>query len=213
MGRTCKFKFLLTLLSIFFYATYIHSQWSIGFNGGINLGNMEKSNLIPGVETSSNTGAVIGGFIDYKLTNFLNSSLGIRYIKKGMKGKIDIPDHSGGSEDNFDYLEFPLYAKIRFSESTFTPFLFGGINLGYLLNAKEVGTINNENVSYDITEEYKKIDIASDIGIGLEYIFSTNSSYSFSINYSYGLKNIFEQSWGTHYHRGIQLLFATIFKL
>lgn len=208
-----KSKLLFTIFFVLFYVSAINAQLSIGLKGGINFGNMKMSNLIPGVQTSPKSGVAIGGFIEYEFSNIFASLLEIRYVQKGIEGKINIPDYISEAKYYFNYLEFPLYFTFKIDDHALKPFLIGGINLGYLLSANVEGTTNGEKVSYDRIDEYEKVDLAVDFGIGLEYLISTDLSYLFSLNYSYGLTDILKWPDDTNYHRGILLLIGAKFKL
>jgi hypothetical protein len=135
-----------------------------------------------------------------------------RYIQKGERVKIDYPFFKTDSKIYFDYIEIPIYFVTEFTGTQFRPFALGGINVGYLINAKAESIINGEENTFDIKSDYKKLDIAVDLGIGLKYKISPVTCLLLSTRYSYGIYD-FSKRDGSVNTRGIQILFGILYEL
>jgi hypothetical protein len=203
-----NYSFLI-LLFIFLSCDYSNAQWSIGIQGGVNISKYELSNKDPEVDISNKYGIIIGGVISYDINSNYYILSGIRYIQKGGKVKINFPFFLVDNKAYFNYIEVPAYFNFSPFEFNIKPIIYGGVEMGYLLEAKSEGTVNGEKSKVDYTDGFKKIDIALAIGLGLRYEIGSNFSYLFNANYSYGVKNISEQITT----RGIHISLGVIYSL
>ena len=184
---------LLILVLIISPFNYLSAQWSVGMQGGISISRYELTDKAPDVDLSNKYGLIVGGLVSYDISNKFYLMSGVRYIQKGGQVRINFPSFITDNKLYVNYLEIPVYFNFTPFESDIQPIIYGGPEIGYLLNAKSRGTINGENIEIDYKDHFKKIDIALAIGLGLRYNMRNNLSYLFDINYSYGVKYISEQ--------------------
>lgn len=202
---------LLVVFSIIFINS-LTAQISIGVQGGLNSAIFKLSNLDPNAKISYNNGIILGSIVNYELNNSFSLQMEPRYIQKGQIGKLKDFAPLEEAELDFHYLEFPIYLVAELSESQLSPFILGGINLGYLIKAKADIVAYGKEETYDITSDYKKFDFAIDLGAGLKYKLDTNTSLLMNVRYSYGIYNLSNMD-GSVNTRGIQILLGALYKL
>lgn len=204
----------LTLLVIFFivFVDSLTAQISIGIQGGLNSAILKLSNKAPEAELSYNDVLVLGTIINYEINKMFSLQSEPRFIQKGQRVKFDMSDLKADSKIFFNYLELPIYFVTEFTESQLRPFVLGGINLGYLLKVKAKSNYNGNEMIFDITDDYKKIDIAVDLGIGLKYEITSTADLLLNTRYSYGIYDISKLD-GSINTRGIQILIGLLYKL
>lgn len=200
---------ILILFYIFLFCNYSTAQWSVGIQGGVNISKYELSNKSVEVDVSNKYGIILGGIINYDINNNFYLVSGVRYIQKGGQVKINFPGFLADNKAYFNYLEIPAYFNFSLFESNIKPDIYAGVEFGYLLKAKSEGTVNGEKSEVDYTDDFKKIDVALAIGLGLKYYVGNNISYLLKTNYSYGIKKISEQIST----RGIHISFGILYNL
>jgi opacity protein-like surface antigen len=198
MNKTILFVFAIMI----FYRLPSESQLirSYGIKGGLSLANQDwqytdQASLFD--QTKPRQGYDLGFFIewfDHPLITVLSE---IHYVQKGMKWKIVIPvtneyypDGTGefisaSGETWADYLSIPLLAKIRYSYSLVSIYIFAGPRFEYFLN-NHTGTVLNN---------FNKWDFGGTIGIGFEI----NSLHPFSYGAEFRYSPNFQNSLSTPY--------------
>ena len=206
MQRYSKYSFLLFVGLLI---TSVNAQISVGIQGGLNSSIFNIPSSPPSSKMSYKNGLILGPIINYKITDNLSLQFEPRYVLKGYNVKVE---NIWNNYKSFNYLELPFFINIEFNElfgTDFQPLLAFGINAGYLLSA--INELENHK-TYDMTNDFKKIDITLDSGIGGKYYIESNIDFIINLRYSYGIYNIYksESSINT---RGIQLLVGLLFKI
>jgi outer membrane protein W len=97
------------------------------------------------------------------------------------------------------------------NQSNLRPYIFTGINFGILFSAISKVKYYNEISELTLTNGYNKLDLALDLGIGIEYLINLKYSLSLDVRYSHGLLNLAKE--GTLNFRGIQGVTGFIYQL
>lgn len=207
-----KLKIVLIILFSPLFVNSLTAQISIGIQGGLNSAILNLSNKAPEAKLSYNNGFVIGTIINYEINKTFSLQSEPRYIQKGERAQLDLGNIKIDTKIYYDYLELPIYFVTEFTESQFRPFALAGINLGYLLKVKAESIFNGKEETFDITDDYKKLDIAIDLGMGLKYEVTASTCLLLNARYSYGIYDISKME-GSVNTRGIQILLGLLYKL
>lgn len=131
-------------------------------------------------------GLNLGAFIEVgSISKNVSIFTSINYTQKGHKFHDEqiITDEMGNElgnyvDDNrFDYLSFPIMAKIKLKKKTFSPYFLIGPRIDYKLNykftnekpgEKVIGFIRWDLENYELLGEFKKITYGVTIGFGFE---------------------------------------------
>lgn len=103
------------------------------------------------------------------------------------------PDYdSGEATQDFSLLEIPVLVKFRTMAGPFTPFLFAGMSVAFLLSAHEVASLPylRNNQDRDVIDDYNSTDVRVTIGAGLELQTSPFISLFLDAAYTQGYSNI-----------------------
>ncbi len=207
-----KLKLVLFILLYTIFINSVNAQISLGVQVGLNSAILELSNKAPEAKLSYNNGYLFGTIVNYEITKMFSLQVEPRYVQKGQRTRLDLGNIKTDTKLFYNYLELPIYLVAEFTESQFRPFILGGINMGYLLNVKAESNFNGKEETFDITDDYKKMDVAVDLGIGAKYLILQNTCILLSARYSHGIYNISTYG-GTVNTRGIQLLIGVLYKL
>ena len=138
-----------------------------GFKSGISIANQDFTFTEDlHFDTKNRTGFDIGVYIEWFSVPFFGVLTEVHYIQKGMIDEIMGIDEYGNEtgtiryDNRVDYLTFPFLVRILFENKYMSPYLLIGPRFDFLL-----GYDSQHGVLYD---EFKKVDIGGDIGIGVE---------------------------------------------
>ena len=199
----------------FFFASstnILQAQLSIGAQGGLNSALLVLSNKAPEAKLSFNNGFVFGTIFNYELNKSFSLQSEPRFIQKGERAQLHLGSINTDTKLYYNYLELPIYLVTTLAESQFEPFLLGGVNVGYLVKVKAESVFNGKEETFDLTDDFKKMDITFDVGAGLKYNIDQSTSLLMNVRYSYGIYNI-SKTEGSVNTRGIQFLLGMLFDL
>ncbi|MBC8111128.1 MAG: PorT family protein [Verrucomicrobia bacterium] len=125
------------------------------------------------------TGFVVGGALEYKISELFSLQTELLYIQKGEKDEYMFTSNDvivGGIYDVerkriYNYLEIPLLAKATFGKGNFKLFIFGGPSFSYLVNAKEKNLFIRKDGTGTYSSEGKKsynLDFTNRFEVGLQ---------------------------------------------
>jgi hypothetical protein len=169
---------LCVVFFIFFHALSQENKTQVGIKSGINLAILSASiNSESSYKTGFNFGLYLktpGGFRPE-----------IYFSSQGQKDNYVSPPSfvsTGKTTTTLNYLNIPLLMelgkKVNFQV---------GPQIGFLLSAKEVGTISNQSVNSDLKEFTKSPDFSLVLGAG----FNATEKINFGIRLNYGLSDVF----------------------
>lgn len=200
MKKTCLI-FVMILMSLFFplkmEAQENIPNFNYGIKAGLNLANINSSNL-PLEEFTKNRLGFHGGLVfEYRFHQFFALGAEVLYSQQGVKSEshyieIEPPGELGGSPVNninneslisltgkYDYLNFPVVAKVYLFKGLFVS---AGPQFSILLSAKE----EYSDIEFDAKEEMDNFDFGLNFGVG----FQSAMGLFISTNYYLGLNNI-----------------------
>jgi hypothetical protein len=166
------------VLVLVVYGLPVHAQVAFGLKGGLNLSTL---NLKDAQSTyDSRTGYHAGIFVRSRFDKVAIQPELLLYTQNG-----DIKNSLfGTAQENFTYVTVPVLLKF---------YTVGGLNLqagpqfGFLVDGeRKYSSSFLGNSSQDITEFYKKSDIAISAGAGYDFGFGLN----LDVRYNLGVKDI-----------------------
>lgn len=176
---------------------------------GLQFGlNFSDASTTPDLATDTRTGLIVGGNLEFHITEILFLQPEVNYVQKGASNT------SFGTETTvkYDYMTFPLLAKAKFDAGKTKPYFIAGPNLGIKVNS-EVETIRGSRSSR-FTTDAETVDFAFDFGGGVEHWFSSKYALFLSVRYSYGFTNVVRNSPISAWHNtGVQLFGGVEFDL
>ncbi len=176
--------------------------FDFAIQGGVNLANLEYDpDIEPGTETLLCFGG--GAVLSMNLSPGVSLDIDGLYMQKG--AKIEFEENFGpqGStgERVWTNLELQmayilLVPKLRFQMQSggVSPYFLAGPEIGFLMSAKEKGTVDPEwgdveDIDEDVKDHYENVTYGLNFGGGLSFPTGSSSVY-FEARYVMGLSNI-----------------------
>ena len=185
----------VALAAILMTATAKAQDVNIGVKGGLNIYNINNSNVAKYDNLLGFNLGLIGHIHLAKQLalqpELVYSAQGAKFTNEGVETKI----HLG-------YINVPILLQYMF-DNGFR--LEAGPQVGFLVNAKSKRT----NLTTDIKDNIKKVDVG--LGAGIGYVNPT-SGFGIDARYNLGLTNINESSSPKSTNRGFQVGVFYLFK-
>jgi hypothetical protein len=172
---------------------------------GVNINNFSTD---PDVGSSNHVGLIVGGQVEYALSDNFYLRPGLRFDQKGFTYNATVFGQQESLTATANYIEFPVHlvAKIPAGPSV-TPFVFFGPDLGFNVGNSVSGTLNGNDVdTSNASLNFNTIDFALDFGGGIEFPVSPSLKGFVQADYSLGLVNVANSDVSaTWKSRGIQI--------
>lgn len=149
------------------------SRARIGVQGGMSLSSANVSTFSAG--DANRTGFTAGALVEAPIVPhaiFLQPELNFTQ-RGGSTAEL--------ASTRLNYVELPVYLKIRFDLGGVRPYVLGGPRGGYLVNATTSGAS---------APGFSRWDWGADAGAGVGFAFSENTSLFVTAKYSFGLNNV-----------------------
>ncbi len=196
---------LLLITFLGSYPNQANAQTRVGLTTGVNIASFSVSDAPfysqwDQSRVSSYAGPAAGGMVQIDLGGPVFLRFEPMYIQKGSTLNFDYPTLFGTTQHveqrlKLEFIELPVNAGLRFGSGAFTPYLFMGPNLGYM-----------------ITKGYSKTDFALEAGLGAGFNLSEVASILVDIRYSAGLTNLYNQPDDVKLaSRGVQPMIGFLF--
>lgn len=197
MKRSTYLLSLITAMLLAPLAAPAQIQLRVGPRVGINFANALVDPDFPntfGATQSTRIGVLAGGAIEAKLAPMFYVEFDAQYVQKGTV--VNYPDYAGRGPTTttfaYDYIEFPILAKVKFGEGNLKASLFAGPNIGANISAQGNFKHSSGTEVQNYADDISNSEIALDAGAGIEYRVSDNMSFVADARYSYGLTDIDE---------------------
>lgn len=194
-------KISLLLVVLFTYAGMVNAQEVIfGAKGGLNVSNLVSDNNSGSEDDfgfddpSTKLGFHAGLTGDLKISNSFGLGAELLYSQQGTKTEGTIAGQDTESTFKLDYINIPILAKVYLG-SDFN--IYGGIQPGFVANAKQINKIGDNETEYDLKNEgnnenafavVKDTDFSIPLGIG----YRSANGLSFDARYNLGTTAVFE---------------------
>lgn len=191
----------LILFSCFFSVAQDNPA-SFGLKAGLNLSIFSAS---VNSESSFKPGLHVGGYMRKPISANFFFRPEIYFSSQGQKDDYQLGNGTsiGATETTTNYINVPVLFEVGRKVS----FQFGP-QVGFLLSAREEGTIDNEKVDDDLKEYMKSTDFSGVLGIGV----SPGEHFNFGARANIGLTNFNDTDGGIDVkHRVIHFYVAYSF--
>ncbi len=193
MLKKCIITFSVILMVI---STSFANEKSICFKGGINFSSIrgDWADLLDS-SLHSNQGFVGGIAFNVALSDLIVIQPELLFSSKGYNHDTNEYDGWGiktikNNHFKMNYLVLPVLINFEFfSKSTFSPRIYLGPEIGFLLNAYETVDRRRESIS----DSFNPIDIGTTIGGGLK-IRAGSGYLLLEVRYTFGMSSIYEGS-------------------
>ncbi len=140
---------------------------TFGLKAGFNSSTISFNNTSSiTADTNRVKGLTAGVFASFSL-GLVSVQPELLYSRRGFQ--FYIPEGPYTYDYKLDYLEVPVLVKVRvIPAGPIKPFVFAGPSFGYLLKAKGIDRSNEPEVSYDITDIFKRTEAAVVMGAGID---------------------------------------------
>lgn len=162
----------LALSSVGAFAQQAVGTWSVTPKVGMNIANITDGNGDPRI------GLVAGGEVEYQATDMVSITAGALYSMQGAKDKTD----GITTTVKMDYVNVPILANVYVAKGLAVKL---GIQPGFNVNAKANAEGYGREVSVDIKDAIKTVDISIPVGISYEYM-----NFVIDARYNWGLTNV-----------------------
>jgi hypothetical protein len=106
---------------------------------------------------------------------------------------------SNTMQQNFSYLELPVFVRFKVIDKTVDFNLIGGLSYNMLLENSVYTVIDGNKYMIGTTQDMNMFSISSSLGMGMEYNFSGKLSLNLEPTFRYYL-NTFDNVYGSSFH-------------
>lgn len=187
-----KTSFIIFLV-IFTHFAPTYSQSRIDVQLGVNIARLsDPGNLIEGAVWNTRSGFIGSIGTDLSLSDELSLSPGFRFIQKGTTSQFSFPGEGViRGELRLNYVEIPIYVKLKALDLGTQLFVLGGPTLSYLLSSTMEASSDAHGTLTDVLKsKYKNFDASVDLGVSTLTPLSTGLSIVATALYSYGVVKI-----------------------
>jgi len=205
-----------------FLVTPVWAQNTLGFVGGLSMGNMSVDEA-PDLDFRFGFG--IGVVYDHVLSDKLTLRLEPMYLQKGAKTK-QFDEDLGIIRGTFriDYIELPVFLKFDLGKGTLRPYVMAGPTFGFNFSTNfSIKAQNGVSDDIGIGEMFKAVDFGLGFGGGVTLPYRNNTIF-LEGRYILGIANVLDggrveffleqvELMGNGTHNGIRILAGINFPL
>jgi hypothetical protein len=184
---------LLTLVVVLTGSSQAQTTFAAGPRIGFNLGSCSLDpDLGPGATKGGRFGMIFGataevGFDKGKMFFVVLEPI---YIQKG----FTITGQGGTETYKFNYLNLPLYFKVKFLQGKLRPYAFLGPDFGLMLSATQTRELTGQTATDADFSDVIGSDFTLDFGGGAEYTVAPKISVIGDVRYMLGLKSVYSNA-------------------
>lgn len=193
-------KLSLMMFAMMAFIATSNAQVMFGAKGGLNIANINSDdnsdfgNAGGLDDPSSRVGFHAGITGDVKIADSFGIGAELLYSQQGTQDEGTFAGVDYENEFKLDYINIPILAKLYLGEN-FN--LYGGVQPGFVVNAKQVSTVEGNETEYDLKDDdgdenqfalVKDTDFSIPFGIG----YRTEGGLSLDARYNLGTTAVFE---------------------
>ena len=168
--------FLTAAVAVFALTTVNAQDITFGAKAGVNFANINASDSDENLDAI--TSFHVGGTVEFSISDTFSVQPELLYSAQGTSIS-DVIDGLGKIELNLDYINLPIMAKYYVAEGLS---LEAGPQIGFLIKAEA----EIDDVSVDIKDDFKAVDIGFNFGTG----YKLENGLNFAARYNLGLSDI-----------------------
>jgi opacity protein-like surface antigen len=203
------------LLSAMILATSSQAQvtFAVGPRIGFDLGTCSiDPDLNPAVTKGGRFGIIFGATLEVGFTKMFYAVFEPQYVQKGFK----IEGTGGKQSYAFNYLDLPLFFKVKFLQGKVRPYAFLGPDFGLALSATQSTELTGQSATDQDWKDVIGTDFSLDFGGGVEVAVASKISVIGDVRYMLGIKSVYSNANEpntTIKTRGFVVLFGALFYL
>jgi hypothetical protein len=184
---------VLTLVLLFVDSSQAQITFAAGPRIGFNIG---SCSLDPDVSANVTKGGRFGMIfgataeVGFDKGKMFFAVLEPIYIQKG----FSIEGQGGKESYSFNYLNFPVYFKVKFLQGKLRPYGFLGPDFGIMLSATQTQELTGQPARDTDYSPVIGTDFSLDFGGGVEYAVAKNISVIGDVRYMLGLKSVYSNA-------------------
>ena len=193
-------KLSLMMFAMMAFIATSNAQVMFGAKAGLNIANISSDdnsdfgNAGGLDDPSSRVGFHAGITGDVKIADSFGIGAELLYSQQGTQDEGTFAGVDYENEFKLDYINIPILAKLYLGEN-FN--LYGGVQPGFVVNAKQVSTVEGNETEYDLKDDdgdenqfalVKDTDFSIPFGIG----YRTEGGLSLDARYNLGTTAVFE---------------------
>ena len=193
-------KLSLMMFAMMAFIATSNAQVMFGAKAGLNIANINSDdnsdfgNAGGLDDPSSRVGFHAGITGDVKIADSFGIGAELLYSQQGTQDEGTFAGVDYENEFKLDYINIPILAKLYLGEN-FN--LYGGVQPGFVVNAKQVSTVEGNETEYDLKDDdgdenqfalVKDTDFSIPFGIG----YRTEGGLSLDARYNLGTTAVFE---------------------
>ncbi|MEI7595029.1 MAG: porin family protein [Bacteroidota bacterium] len=193
-----NYAIFILLLGLTTNAIGQENKVEIGIEGGPSFSYMRIYPIISGYSTSGISAYSSGVFFQYNLKKWLSIRTNLSYERKGDNYRYYYNDaHTSGICGikvlrHFDYFTLPILAKASIG-GKIKCFYNMGPFISYLKSASYLNDYDQINTFEDGTDTYETIDAGITTGVGIDFQYFKNFSFSCEVRRNTGMTGIIKE--------------------
>jgi hypothetical protein len=214
MKILCSLIALLMMAGLLISTSHAQVTFALGPRFGMNFGScsLDPEITAAGVTKGGRTGMIFGADFEVGFAHMFYVSLQPAYVQKG----FTISGQGGKETYGFNYLNLPLYFRVKFLHGKIRPYSFLGPNLGILLSATKTTELTGQTATDADWKDVIGSDFSLDFGGGAEYYVAPKISITGDVRYMLGLKSVYSNANQTNVSiktGGFVIMFGAMFLL
>ena len=205
--------FALLLFGLIGISQSASAQFSLGFVGVFNLPNLSVD--VEGITSTLGTTGLAGGIVaEIQLSENITVSTQPMYLPKGAGLKTDHPNVPSRTEINLDlaYIEVPVLLKYFITNDVARPYVIAGPSFGFLSKAEEVISLDAEEQTLDVKDDFESTDLSILFGGGVDVPMGS-ATFFLDGRYAIGLTDISMAEDESVKTKGFQIALGAKFRI
>jgi len=204
---------VLTLVVLLAGSSRAQTTFAVGPRIGFNLGSCSLDpDLAGGATKGGRFGMIFGATAEVGFNKMFFVVLEPIYIQKG----FTITGQGGTETYKFNYLNLPLYFKVKFLQGKLRPYAFLGPDFGLMLSATQTRELTGQTATDVDFSDVIGSDFSLDFGGGAEYMVASKISIIGDVRYMLGLKSVYSNATQPNQSiktGGFVIMFGALFQI
>jgi hypothetical protein len=188
------------------------TEFAVGPRFGMNFASCSLNPDVVGVDKGGRTGIVFGAIGEVGFQHMFYVVFEPQYIQKG----FSISGQGGKATYAFNYMDLPVYFKVKFLHGKVRPYAFLGPDLGIKLSANVHTELTGQSATDVDFGDVIGSDFSLNFGGGVEYAVAPRIAVIGDLRYMLGLKSVYSnanQPNQTIKTGGLVIMFGALFAL
>jgi hypothetical protein len=183
---------LAVVVGVVMFTVSAHAQttFAVGPRVGINFASCSLDPAITGADKGGRTGMIFGATAEVGFSNMYYVVFEPQYVQKG----FSVSAQNGKATYAFNYMDLPLYFKVKFLHGKVRPYAFLGPDLGIKLSANVKTELTGQSATDSDFGDVIGSDFSLDFGGGAELAVAPKISVIGDVRYMLGLKNVYSNA-------------------